>query len=293
VVGLVDRATTEGVLEHRVGLLRLGDHHHPGGPDVESLHDPLAFGGTAGRDPEAGPGEVAHDRRPGPARAGVHGDADGLVDDDDRLVVVEDVDALDDLGHDLHRVDDLRDRDVEQRALVHPLRFGHRLPVDEHQALGHQFGGAGPAQAEHPGQGRVDPLTREALGHQHGALLAGDTHDRSPSRVPSTRTPRNACRMITPAATLMQMSATLKIGKFGNARKSTTWPRNGAGSRNSRSVRLPSTPASRKPRATPQPGLASRRSNHSTTPAAAMATNVSATVYSVPMLNAAPGFRAY
>jgi hypothetical protein len=34
----------------------------------------------------------------------VDGDADRLVDHDDGVVVVDDLDALDDLGHDLERV---------------------------------------------------------------------------------------------------------------------------------------------------------------------------------------------
>mgnify|MGYP006145339561 CR=1 FL=1 len=35
VVGLVDGAVAEGVLQHRVGVLGLGDHHHAGGADVQ------------------------------------------------------------------------------------------------------------------------------------------------------------------------------------------------------------------------------------------------------------------
>ena len=38
------------------------------------------------------------------------------------------------------------------------------------------------------------------------------------------------------------MSATLNTGQFGSCRKSTTCPRNGAGARNSRSIRLPRAP---------------------------------------------------
>ncbi len=98
--------------------------------------------------------------------------------------------------------------------------------------------------------------------------------------------------MITPAAMLMQTSATLKIGQCGSCRKSTTWPRKAPGDRKTRSVRLPSTPASRKPSPIAQPVLCSRRETQSTPTTAATATQVSTSVYDVPVLNAAPGLRA-
>src|SRR3546814_10470652 len=68
VVGLGDGAVPEGVLEHRVGVLGLADHHHAGGADVEALHDALALGGTTGRDPITGTGQVPDHGRPGPDR---------------------------------------------------------------------------------------------------------------------------------------------------------------------------------------------------------------------------------
>ena len=130
VVGLVDGAVPEGVLEHGVGALGLRDHHHPGGADVEPLHDPLPLGGTARGDPEAGGREVPDDRRAGPAGARVHGHPDGLVDHHDRVVVVDDRDALDDLGDDRDRVDGGGDRHVEHRARLHPVGLGGRRAVD-------------------------------------------------------------------------------------------------------------------------------------------------------------------
>ena len=66
----------------------------------------------------------------------------------------------------------------------------------------------------------------------------------------------------------------------------------GPGARNTRSVRLPRMPAIRNPSPIAQPTLASRREATSTATAAAIATNVSTSVYDVPVLNAAPGLRA-
>src|SRR5690606_37049052 len=142
-----------------------------------------------------------------------------------------------------------------------------------------------------------EPLTGQAVGHHQRAVLhvrsgharpSADPGDDFCSRVPSRCRPRTVCRMIRPAATLMQTSATLKTGKFGKAGKSMTWPRIGLGSRKLRSVRLPRTPASRKPSASAQPVLATRRAKQSVTSAAATAIQDRTIVYDVPRLNAAP-----
>ncbi len=55
------------------------------------------------------------------------------------------------------------------------------------------------------------------------------------------------------------MSATLKTGQFGSWRKSTTWPRNGAGARNRRSIRLPIAPPRMPPSTTAHQTLVSVR----------------------------------
>src|SRR5580704_10021670 len=44
VVSLVHLAVTEGLLEHAVGTLALGDYHRAGGPGVQPVHDALPFG---------------------------------------------------------------------------------------------------------------------------------------------------------------------------------------------------------------------------------------------------------
>ena len=87
----------------------------------------------------------------------------------------------------------------------------------------------------------------------------------SASRLPSSATPRNVCRMIRPAATLMHMSAMLKTGQLGSIRKSTTCPWKGSGWRTTRSVRLPLTPPRSRPSATAHPVLRTRRLSHRTT----------------------------
>ena len=78
VVRLVDRAGAERLLEHRVRMLGLGDGHQAAGADVEPLHDALALGRAGRRDPHAGAGEVADDRRPGPPDAGCAATPTGL-----------------------------------------------------------------------------------------------------------------------------------------------------------------------------------------------------------------------
>ena len=90
------------------------------------------------------------------------------------------------------------------------------------------------------------------------------------------------------AAMLMQMSATLKTGKFGSMKKSTTCPRRKPGCRTSRSVRFPATPPSRNPSAIAQPVLPRRRATHSTTTVATIATTDRISVWPVRKLNAAP-----
>jgi hypothetical protein len=87
------------------------------------------------------------------------------------------------------------------------------------------------------------------------------------------------------------MSATLKIAQCGNWRKSTTCPWNGDGSRNTRSVMLPTAPPNRKPNATAQPADPSRRENHTTAIATRIWIVLITGVKSDPRLNAAPGFR--
>ena len=105
--------------------------------------------------------------------------------------------------------------------------------------------------------------TTTTLGYRH---LRGDARSTSSGerfrrhrREPSRATPRQVRRMIVIAANVRAMSATLNTGQWVRCRKSTTWPRNGAGSRRMRSVRLPSAPPSSSPSPSAQPRSRSRR----------------------------------
>ena len=88
-VGLVDRALLECPLQHGVGVLTLGDHHQPTGPDIETMHHSLTLGRTRGRDAIAGRRQPADHRGAGPADAGMGGNADGLVDNHQVVVVMD------------------------------------------------------------------------------------------------------------------------------------------------------------------------------------------------------------
>ena len=88
----------------------------------------------------------------------------------------------------------------------------------------------------------------------------------------------------------------LKIAKplpFGaNAEmKSTTWPCSPPGARKMRSVRLPSAPASTRPRPMAQPIERSRRDSQMIAMTTASATSASTHVMPVAIENAAPGLR--
>ena len=103
----------------------------------------------------------------GPVQPGarVHGDPDGLVDDHDRVVVVDDLDALDGLGHDRDRVD--RGAGSPRRASS-PAPPGRTWPardaVDADVTADDQLGRPGAGQAEHPGDGGVDALAGQPVG---------------------------------------------------------------------------------------------------------------------------------
>ena len=163
VVDLVDLAVPEGVLEQRVGVLALGDHHHSRGADVEPLHDALALRRTASGDGDPGSPEVAHHGRPGPAHRGVYGDPDRLVDHHDVGVVVDHRQPVDQLCHDLERVLHAWQDDVEDRARHQPVGLRRALSVELDELLREQLGRAGAGDAEHAGQADVDALSGQAL----------------------------------------------------------------------------------------------------------------------------------
>ena len=190
---------------------------------------PLALRGAARGDPEAGTAQVADHCGPGPSHRGVYGDPDRLVDHHDLVVVVDDPDALDHLGHHLQRVLLAGEDHLEQGSGDQPVGLRGRLAVHVHQLARDQLGRLAAGDAEHPGQRDVDPLPAEALRDLQGALLAvGRRSFLVPARVVGVPGPvqadprgRSSTANMT-AATSMQMSATLNTGQCGSAKKSTT-----------------------------------------------------------------------
>ncbi len=176
VVALVDRALLELALQGGVRALRLGDDHQAGGADVEAVHDALALGGTGRRDAVPGGGEPADDRGPGPAGAGVGGDADRLHDHDHVIVVVDDLHALDRLGDDLHGRGRLRHLDLQPGPAVHTLGLPDHRAVDRDLPRRGQLGGLRTGEAEHAGDGGVDTLALQAVGHGQVSDLGNCAH---------------------------------------------------------------------------------------------------------------------
>lgn len=183
VVPLVDRTLLELPLERGVRPLRLGHDHQARGTHVEAVHDALALGGTGGRDAVPGGGEPADHGRPGPAGAGMRGDTHGLDDHDHVVVVMDDLHALDRLGDDLHRRGRLWHLDLQPGPAVRPLGLTDHRPVDRDLPRGGDLGRLGPGEAEHAGDGGVDALALQAVGHGQGTDLGNGAH---PSSMPDT-----------------------------------------------------------------------------------------------------------
>ena len=274
----------------------------PGGADVEALHDPLAL--ARPRSSRSGSRRRRGGRRPsGPVHpgAGVHGDADGLVDHDEGVVVVDDLDALDDLRDDRDRVDRRGDRHLEHRAAGDAVglrrragrRAGTRPSRDE-------LGRPGARQAEHPGDRGVDPLAGQAVGHvtvrwscrepgrsRAGALASSAWWRRAGVRDAADRLedddagsdvdadvrdvedrPVRQLEEVDDVAAQEPGLAEEPVGEVAqHAAEQAAEPER------------------------PQPVLPSRRATKSTTTTAPTATSESTRVYDVPVLNAAPGLR--
>jgi hypothetical protein len=223
VVDLVDRALTEGVLQHGVGALPLADHHHAGRAHVEALDDALTLGGTAGRDPEAGRGQVPDHGGAGPPRRGVHRDPDRFVEDDDRVIVVDDPDPLDELGLDRHRVGDRGHRRLEHRPAVDAVALARHLAVQAHVTVGDERRGPGAREPEHPCHGRVDTLPGQTVRDGDDPLLPAVRPAHGfVCRTPVIPMPRQVWMTISTTAASISMSATLNTGQCGSSRKSTT-----------------------------------------------------------------------
>ena len=136
-----------------------------------------------------------------------------------------------------------RDADLEQRAVLDPVALGR--PVEPSTRTWPSAIRSAARVRDRP-KSRASAASTRSPSSPSGtesvrwsAWLTGRPRRGSPSIV----MPRKVWSTITAAAALMQMSATLKTGKFGTMNRSTTWPCSGSGSRKIRSVRLPTTPA--------------------------------------------------
>ena len=85
--------------------------------------------------------------------------------------------------------------------------------------------------------------------------------------------------------------ATLKIGQYGTAMKSTTWPCNPPGNRKTRSVRLPSAPPIIPPIASAHQTERRLRARNMSTPTITSASRLTKSVAPAPSENAAPELR--
>ena len=103
----------------------------------------------------------------------MRGHADRLVDDHDVVVVVHDPDP----GHLVRHHDQIAalvvEVDLQHRARADPIGLApDRGPVDPYPTGDDQLTAPGPGQAQHAGHRRIDPLTLQALGHQHDLQLS-------------------------------------------------------------------------------------------------------------------------
>ena len=166
----------ERPLEPSVGALRLGHDHESTRASIESVHDSRPLRGAGGRERVATRGEGTEHRRARPAHRRVRGDADGLIDDDEVVVIVDDAQ----IG-DLARLDDGRasrlPRDLEPRAGRQPVGLGRDAAVDEGTPDLDDLDGLRAREAEQCGEGYVDALPRSTFGNGKGARLG---HRRAP-----------------------------------------------------------------------------------------------------------------
>src|SRR5690606_35721148 len=198
----------------------------------------------------------------------MRGDARGLVDHHDVVVIVHDAELRHRDGNDPRlllrppldgqpaagaQAVGLAENDaVESDA----ARLGHLRRERAREAEHLRQRGIHAASLEPVGNGQTAGLHAQASGVAlfAGTLASGEsappasavssTFSWSRSRVPSNRRPSTTRSATAIMPVTMKMSATLKIAGIiqGMEIMSTTWPTKKPGSRNSRSVRLPSTP---------------------------------------------------
>ena len=165
VVDLDRHVLTEGALEHGVGTLPLGHDHDPGGPHVQAGDDPLTLGGPGGGHADPHGGQRPQYVGAVPAHGGVGGDAGRLVHHHNVLVLVEEPHAPHGRGHgtggpgvgQVHL----------QGGTGHQALGLADLPaVDPYPSACADLLRPGAGQAGHAGQGRVQALPDQPLGHR-------------------------------------------------------------------------------------------------------------------------------
>ena len=190
VVDLVDLALLERALQLAVGPLALRDDHEPARAGVEPVHDALALRRSRGRDPVPGPGERAEHGRPLPPERRMGGDAGGLVDHDDVVVVVHDAELGqvhgDDLGAAL-----LLPGDLEPAPGREPIGLAEHSPVERDSPARGDVGREAAREAEELRERRVHALAREPVGHGKATVLHARPSRRSRDRRPDRRRRRD------------------------------------------------------------------------------------------------------
>ena len=275
------------------------------------MHDALPLGGAAGGDRLAHRGEAADHGRAGPARAGVGGHADRLVDHHDVVVAVDHPQAGDRLGRSTGRPRPAAGSVTSSQEPALTLSdLAGAAPSTERVAGLDQGGGGRAGQPEQarrrPGRaacrpGRPAPAASRLVAatsalRSRSAVLGSGPWLRI--RVPSRCRPVNSSRI---ASTTPQNSA--DVGDVedrevpGRAApktliKSTTWPWNGAGRPEHPVAQVAERPAEDqperdRPRQRPQPAGHAQPIQPSTTSAMIGKTQVK----SPPRLNAAPLLR--
>ena len=182
VVGLVHRALLEGALEHGVGGHARRHDHDAGGAHVQALHDALALRGSGVRQGKAHRLQPADHVRAFPAQRRMRCHAHWLVHGDHVRVLVQDFQALHQLGHWLRGALRLGKGDFQHRARGDAVGFLGGSSVDKHIALRRHLGGDGAGDSEELGDRRVHPHALKPLRHGQGPELTA--HVRLPSSPP-------------------------------------------------------------------------------------------------------------